>query len=83
MITKTERGFRQYRALHSQVLAVLCANEDIKDWTVYVGPVPGQFHDAEMEGVAREGNKQSEALSRALFPGLTKWLDENGYQYRP
>ena len=66
----------EYTALHTRVLAV-AVEGGIKDWAVYIGPVPGMRHSDEYREVMNSGCKCSEALAKCLFPGWTD-LDYRG-----
>ncbi len=61
-------GATAYTQLGSRVLAVLCRRHD--GWCVYVDAVPGENHDREQWFVQQNGNKQYEAMARAIVTHL-------------
>lgn len=56
-------------AITSQILVVAAERWD-DYWTAYIGVVPGECHDEEMEGVLATGHKLDEPLARHLFPNM-------------
>jgi len=63
-----------YKALDMHVLVVAVVNTAVKDWTVYIGAVPGIRHEREFPTVAREGSKLSRELGELLFPEFSHLL---------
>lgn len=61
-------GFKQHTQLARTVLAVLSRRVD--GWCVYVAGVPGYNHEQEWQDVAREGDKQNEAVAKAIVTSL-------------
>ena len=61
-------GTKLYTQLGSRVLAVLSRRAE--GWCVYVGAVPGESHDLEWQMVAAEGDKQNEAVAKAIVGSL-------------
>jgi len=59
-----KKKFR-HTALSSRVLAVLSVGPD--GWRMYVDAVPGKDHDVEWHLVASQGQKQREAIARAIL----------------
>lgn len=58
-----------YRALDSKVLTVAVHRLDAPEaWTAYIGAVPGQSHQREVDQVYERGNKLPENLARVIFP---------------
>ncbi len=58
-----------YRVLDRQVLVV--ANRRVEgSWSAYIGPCPGESHEAEVQTVCANGSKLSAALARFLFPQI-------------
>ena len=73
LIRDMEPGERTYTQLSHDVLAVLSRRHD--GWCIYVGAVPGLSHNLEWHEVASSGNKQCEAVAKAIaqhcwHPGL-------------
>lgn len=58
-----------YVALDRHVLAIALKG-DVKDWSAYIGAVPGESHVREAERVAHEGSKLPYWLGRKLFPSF-------------
>ena len=67
-------------ALSHDVLAVAVINyecirgtvipnkDDLFDWVVYIGAVPGDNHQEEFMAVAKSGSKLNSKLATVLFP---------------
>ena len=47
------------------------------EWAAYIGPVKGDYHEQEMEEVARHGTKIPEWMAERLFP-----LTAKSYRWR-
>lgn len=62
-----------YFPLDSKVLAVAIIG-DFKDWSAYIGAVPGINHDKEKFEVARTGNKLPFEIAQMLFPEHARTL---------
>lgn len=67
-LSELKPGFQTYTQLDMKVLAVLSIGHD--GYRVYVGAVPGMDHSKEWHAVASGGNKQREAMSRAIVENL-------------
>ena len=67
-IEELKPGTMLYTQLASTALAVLSRRED--GWCVYVGGVPGDNHDREWQEVLERGDKQKEAVARAIVATL-------------
>jgi len=55
-----------WRALDSRVLVV--AVRRIDGWCAYIGAVPGESHERELQDVKDHGNKLPESIALAIFP---------------
>lgn len=72
------RGRKAYSwvALDSKVIAVAVEGE-IRDWSAYIGAVPGKKHESEYEDVALHGSKLSKNIAEAIFPDFKRlWYRE-------
>jgi len=61
-------GHKAYTQLGIRVLAVLSRRVD--GYSVYVGAVPGDNHDEEWQDVMSHGDKQNEAVAKAIITSL-------------
>ncbi len=59
---------KKYKALDSHILAVASVNEEVGDWAVYIGAVPGLRHAEEWGEVAAHGTKLPREIGEILFP---------------
>lgn len=67
-LSELKIGATLYTQLGSRVLAVLCRRQD--GWCVYVDAVPGENHAREQWFVQQRGDKQQEAVARAIVTNL-------------
>lgn len=81
MTDELDSRLLRHRALDVKVLAVAMRGFG-RDFTVYVGPVPGKKHSEEWKLVARWGSKLSDEIARAIFPNLFNRLEGEGLIYR-
>ena len=57
-----------WRALDSRVLVV--AVKRVDGWCAYIGAVPGQTHELEIQDVRDHGAKLSKRVALAIFPSF-------------
>lgn len=55
-----------WKALDARVLCV--AVKRVDGWCAYIGAVPGQSHERELDDVKSFGNKLPEKVALAIFP---------------
>jgi hypothetical protein len=59
----------EWKALDYRVI-VVAKEGGVRDWSAYIGAVPGDCHDKEWEDVAAHGSKLPEKIARVLFPNF-------------
>jgi hypothetical protein len=65
---------KKFVSLDPHVLVVASVNEEVGDWSAYIGAVPGISHLREFYSVAEEGSKLPQAVAEALFPEFKHFL---------
>ena len=66
-----------HKALDKRVLAIAVINTAVKDWSAYIGAVPGINHEKEKYEMMSTSTKLDKRIAMMLFGAITE-----GYRWR-